>query len=45
LVTGASLREGVRQPRFWLLNIALSMVVACVVTLVTNGVPCCATKA
>ncbi|MDH1254363.1 MULTISPECIES: MFS transporter [Comamonas] len=39
LVTGASLREGVRQPRFWLLNIALSMVVACVVTLVTNGVP------
>ena len=39
MVTGASLREGVRNPRFWLLNIALSMVVACVVTLVTNGVP------
>ena len=37
--TGASLREGVRNPRFWLLNIALSMIVACVVTLVTNGVP------
>jgi predicted MFS family arabinose efflux permease len=33
------LREGVRNPRFWLLNIALSMIVACVVTLVTNGVP------
>lgn len=39
VITGASLREGVRNPRFWLLNIALSMVVACVVTLVTNGVP------
>ncbi len=38
-VSGLSLREGVRSPRFWLLNIALSMVVACVVTLVTNGVP------
>jgi MFS family permease len=38
-VAGVSLREGVRNPRFWLLNIALSMVVACVVTLVTNGVP------
>ena len=36
---GVSLREGIRTPRFWLLNIALSMVVACVVTLVTNGVP------
>lgn len=36
---GVSLREGVRNPRFWLLNIALSLVVACVVTLVTNGVP------
>jgi len=39
VITGASLREGLRNPRFWLLNIALSMVVACVVTLVTNGVP------
>ncbi|MDO9147318.1 MAG: MFS transporter [Hydrogenophaga sp.] len=39
LVAGVSLREGVRNPRFWLLNIALSMIVACVVTLVTNGVP------
>ena len=38
-VAGLSLREGVRSLRFWLLNIALSMVVACVVTLVTNGVP------
>jgi MFS family permease len=39
LVAGLSLREGVRSPRFWILNIALSMIVACVVTLVTNGVP------
>jgi MFS family permease len=38
-VVGTSLRDGVRNPRFWLLNIALSMIVACVVTLVTNGVP------
>lgn len=38
-VAGFSLGEGVRNPRFWLLNIALSMIVACVVTLVTNGVP------
>lgn len=36
---GISLSEGLRTPRFWLLNIALSMIVACVVTLVTNGVP------
>ncbi|WP_313296030.1 MFS transporter [Diaphorobacter sp.] len=39
VTSGASLREGVRNPRFWLLNISLSVVVACVVTLVTNGVP------
>ena len=38
-LAGISLREGLRTPRFWLLNIALSMIVACVVTLVTNGVP------
>lgn len=36
---GISLSKGLRTPRFWLLNIALSMIVACVVTLVTNGVP------
>lgn len=36
---GVSLREGLSNPRFWLLNIALLMIVACVVTLVTNGVP------
>lgn len=36
---GISLSEGLRTPRFWLLNIALSMIVASVVTLVTNGVP------
>jgi MFS family permease len=39
LVAGVSFREGLRNPRFWLLNIALSMIVACVVTLVTNSVP------
>ncbi len=38
-LAGISLREGLRTPRFWLLNIVLSMIVACVVTLVTNGVP------
>lgn len=36
---GMTLREGLRNPRFWMLNIALSLIVACVVTLVTNGVP------
>jgi len=36
---GLSFREGVRSGRFWLLNVALSLVVACVVTMVTNGVP------
>lgn len=36
---GVTLREGLRNPRFWMLNIALSLIVACVVTLVTNGVP------
>ncbi len=39
LAPGLTLREGVRNPRFWLLNLALSVIVACVVTLVTNGVP------
>lgn len=38
-IAGVSLREGLRSPRFWLLNFALSLIVACVVTLVTNGVP------
>ncbi|OYV02025.1 MAG: MFS transporter [Burkholderiales bacterium PBB5] len=36
---GLSLRQGLRSPRFWLLNLTLSLVVACVVTLVTNSVP------
>lgn len=37
--TGLSLREGLRSRRFWLLNITLSLIVACVVNMVTNGVP------
>ncbi len=39
VAVGMTLREGLRNPRFWMLNIALSLIVACVVTLVTNGVP------
>jgi MFS family permease len=35
---GLSFREGLRSRRFWLLNLALSLVVACVVAMVTNGV-------
>ena len=36
---GLSFRQGLRSPRFWLLNIALSLVVACIVNMVTSGVP------
>lgn len=36
---GLSFRQGIRTPRFWVLNIALSLVVASVVTMVTNTVP------
>ncbi|OGA97624.1 MAG: MFS transporter [Burkholderiales bacterium RIFCSPHIGHO2_12_FULL_69_20] len=36
---GLSLREGLRSGRFWILNLALSLVVACIVAMVTNGVP------
>lgn len=39
VLPGLSFRQGLRSPRFWLLNIALSLVVACVVNMVTNGVP------
>jgi MFS family permease len=35
---GISFREGLRSRRFWLLNLALSLVVAGVVAMVTNGV-------
>ena len=38
-VRGVMLGEAVRSPRYWALNLALSMVVACVVTMVTNSVP------
>lgn len=38
-VRGVMLREAVKSPRYWALNLALSMVVACVVTMVTNSVP------
>lgn len=36
---GLSFAEGLRSPRFWMLNLALSLVVACIVAMVTNGVP------
>lgn len=39
LLPGMPFREGLRSPRFWLLNFALSLVVACVVALVTSSVP------
>jgi MFS family permease len=34
-----SFAEGLRSPRFWMLNLALSLVVACIVAMVTSGVP------
>ena len=36
---GLSFREGLRSGRFWILNLALSLVVACIVAMVTSGVP------
>ncbi|UZG46076.1 MFS transporter [Caldimonas thermodepolymerans] len=36
---GLTLAQGLRSPRFWLLNLALSLVVACIVAMVTSGVP------
>lgn len=38
-VPGLSFREGLRSARFWMLNLALAAIVACIVALVTNGVP------
>ena len=38
-VGGASFATGIRSARFWLLNLALSLVVAAVVTMVSNTVP------
>lgn len=35
---GLSFAEGLRSPRFWMLNVALSLVVACIVAMVTSGV-------
>lgn len=37
--SGASFRDGLRSPKFWCLNIGLSLVVAAVVTMVSNTVP------
>lgn len=39
LLAGVSFAEGLRSPRFWMLNLALSLVVACIVAMVTSGVP------
>jgi MFS family permease len=39
VLPGVSFKQGLRSPRFWLLNVALSLVVACIVNMVTNGVP------
>lgn len=36
---GLSFRQGLRSWRFWLLNVALSLVVASIVNMVTSGVP------
>lgn len=36
---GIRFREGIRTPRYWTLNLALSLVVAAVVTMVTTTVP------
>lgn len=36
---GLGFAEGLRSPRFWLMNLALSLVVACIVAMVTSGVP------
>ncbi len=37
--SGVSFRTGIRSPKFWCLNIGLSLVVAAVVTMVSNTVP------
>jgi len=38
-LSGVSFQEGLRLPRFWICNVALSLVVSAVVGLVTNTVP------
>jgi MFS family permease len=38
-VTGTNFAVGIRTPKFWFLNIGLSLVVAAVVTMVSNTVP------
>ncbi len=38
-VAGVRFAAGIRSPKFWFLNIALSLVVAAVVTMVSNTVP------
>lgn len=39
VLPGVTFREGIRSLNFWVLNIALCLVVAAVVTMVTNTVP------
>lgn len=39
LITGMSFAEGLASPRFWICNVALSLVVSAVVGLVTSTVP------
>jgi MFS family permease len=39
VLSGVTFREGIRSLNFWVLNIALCLVVAAVVTMVTNTVP------
>jgi MFS family permease len=36
---GITFRDGIRSPKFWCLNLALSLVVAAVVSMVANSVP------
>lgn len=36
---GMTFAAGLRDPRFWMLKLALALAVACIVTLVTSGMP------
>ncbi len=36
---GLSFKAGLRSGRFWMLNLSLSLIVACIVGMVTSGVP------
>lgn len=38
-LTGLTFREGLRSPRFWTCNIALTLVVSAILGIVTNGIP------